>query len=853
MTDAPRRTAPPTAIRLDRWTVTSGSNVQQPGRGRHPAATTTGRRRPRATARSTRCSRPSTRRSRPSLGGQPLLARLRRPCPRRGPGRRGPGHRPDRAAGGRRGRPRPTAGTRARSPPRTPSPRRSRRTPRRSRRCSPTSPGRARPRTPARSGSAGRRATPRRRDRVRRDGRPLRHHRVVQPLGGEGAPAPAIPIDADAFNRFEAAGWEARAGSYAFLTPITGRVIGALLGAVEAGTDTQLLDVGSGPGDLAAAAAERGADPVGIDVAPSMVRRAAMAHPGIPFRVGSFEAIPGGAGSFDAVVGNFVFNHVGRPGVALAEAHRVLRPGGRLALSTWDAARHNRILGLLLDADRGGRRAAAARPARRADELPHRRRAAGPVRGRRVRGGRRVAPQLRGADPRRRHAVARRARLGGADPAARDRPGPRGPGAHPRRVRPAVRAARPARRDAGDPGRGPGRPRARARDRRARSGSPTPASPARSPRRPSCASSRRPRPCPSPRSGTSSRPCATAARTRASSRSRAASSARSARTPTCCGRSTCRSSARSACPSGSRSSACRGSGSRPWSASTRSRRRSPRPTRSCGRGRGRSRRLQHRRRRPDGRRARGTGLGRGRERPGRGDLRARRARRRHPVGVRQPHPVRGHRPARGRRGGPRRPRSRRRGRRAADDARVRRPERRGVAPPVARRVRDPRAQPRRGWSPGRGPSAGRAGSTCSGWTSTGTRPSPCAPRRSPTSPGRPSSSGSSARIPAPPRTDDPGIETAARAGAARRRRWWRWLEPGEGVEHDVRADAARGHDLDRVRPDAREPVLVHDHPVAGANVAVSTVALSVPSMYTFTTPSVGSVDITTAIALPVNA
>ena len=173
---------------------------------------------------------------------------------------------------------------------------------------------------------------------------------MVQPLGGEGAPAPAIPIDADAFNRFEAAGWEARANSYAFLTPITGRVIGALLGAVEAGTDTQLLDVGSGPGDLAAAAAERAADPVGIDVAPSMVRRAAMAHPGIPFRVGSFEAIPGGAGSFDAVVGNFVFNHVGRPGVALAEAHRVLRPGGRLALSTWDAARHNRILGLLLDA-----------------------------------------------------------------------------------------------------------------------------------------------------------------------------------------------------------------------------------------------------------------------------------------------------------------------------------------------------------------------------------------------------------------------------------------------------------------------------------------------------------------------
>ena len=89
---------------------------------------------------------------------------------------------------------------------------------------------------------------------------------------------------------------------------------------------------------------------MGIDVAPSMVRRAALAHPTIPFRVGSFEALPGGAGAFDAVVGNFVINHVGRPGHALREAWRVLRPGGRVALSSWDAPSRNRVLGLMLDA-----------------------------------------------------------------------------------------------------------------------------------------------------------------------------------------------------------------------------------------------------------------------------------------------------------------------------------------------------------------------------------------------------------------------------------------------------------------------------------------------------------------------
>jgi SAM-dependent methyltransferase len=175
---------------------------------------------------------------------------------------------------------------------------------------------------------------------------------VVQPLADDpgGAEGGAPAIDPDAFNRFEAAGWEARAGSYGFLSPMTRRVGGTVLAAAAVGPGRQVLDVGSGPGDLAAAAAELGADTVGMDVAPSMVRRAATAHPSIPFRIGSFEAIPVGAGTFDAVIGNFVFNHVGRPEAALAEARRVLRPGGWLALSSWDAPRLNRLLGIMLDA-----------------------------------------------------------------------------------------------------------------------------------------------------------------------------------------------------------------------------------------------------------------------------------------------------------------------------------------------------------------------------------------------------------------------------------------------------------------------------------------------------------------------
>lgn len=174
---------------------------------------------------------------------------------------------------------------------------------------------------------------------------------MVQPLSGEpGRAAGAGAPDPDAFNRFEAQGWEDRAGSYQFLRGVTARAVASLLDAAAVGRGSRLLDVGCGPGDLAAAAADAGAAAVGIDVAPSMVRRAALTHPSIPFRVGSFEAIPGGPAAFDALVANFVLNHVGRPERALAEAMRVLRPGGRVALSAWDLPRRNRLLGLFTDA-----------------------------------------------------------------------------------------------------------------------------------------------------------------------------------------------------------------------------------------------------------------------------------------------------------------------------------------------------------------------------------------------------------------------------------------------------------------------------------------------------------------------
>ena len=124
----------------------------------------------------------------------------------------------------------------------------------------------------------------------------------------------------DAFNRFEAEGWEHRADGYHVLADgLTTRVIELLLDAAGVDSGTRVLDVATGPGYAAEAARLRGADVVGVDVAGAMVTLAQRLHPEIEFRQADAERLPFDAGSFDAVVGNFMILHVGRPEPLTAE------------------------------------------------------------------------------------------------------------------------------------------------------------------------------------------------------------------------------------------------------------------------------------------------------------------------------------------------------------------------------------------------------------------------------------------------------------------------------------------------------------------------------------------------------
>jgi SAM-dependent methyltransferase len=158
-------------------------------------------------------------------------------------------------------------------------------------------------------------------------------------------------IDPDAFNAFEAAGWEAKAAGYdRFFGAITGRVIEPLLDAARVGRGSRVLDAATGPGYVAAAAARRGASVLGLDISSAMVVLGSKLHPEIEFRQGDVHDLALDDGSFDAVVANFLVLHLGRPERGASELARVLAPGGSLALTAWDVPERARLFDLFLGA-----------------------------------------------------------------------------------------------------------------------------------------------------------------------------------------------------------------------------------------------------------------------------------------------------------------------------------------------------------------------------------------------------------------------------------------------------------------------------------------------------------------------
>jgi SAM-dependent methyltransferase len=153
------------------------------------------------------------------------------------------------------------------------------------------------------------------------------------------------------FGEFEHGAWEKVGAAYDdVFGGLTAQSIEPLLDATGIARGMRVLDVATGPGYVAAAAARRGAEVTGLDFSAGMVAIAKSRYPGIAFREGDAQALPFPDASFDAVLICFGLLHFPDADEALREAARVLRPGGRIGFSVWAAGDKAVGFGAVLEA-----------------------------------------------------------------------------------------------------------------------------------------------------------------------------------------------------------------------------------------------------------------------------------------------------------------------------------------------------------------------------------------------------------------------------------------------------------------------------------------------------------------------
>ena len=140
------------------------------------------------------------------------------------------------------------------------------------------------------------------------------------------------------FKQLEIDGWTnaARAKGYVDLfAQASDQAIGPLLAAAGAKAGLSALDLCCGQGNVTQALAKHGCKVTGADFSPAMLAMARTRVPGASFIEADAQDLPFGDKSFDIVVSNLGICHVPDQPLALKQAKRVLRAGGRFAMTVW--------------------------------------------------------------------------------------------------------------------------------------------------------------------------------------------------------------------------------------------------------------------------------------------------------------------------------------------------------------------------------------------------------------------------------------------------------------------------------------------------------------------------------------
>jgi DNA-binding transcriptional ArsR family regulator/precorrin-6B methylase 2 len=110
----------------------------------------------------------------------------------------------------------------------------------------------------------------------------------------------------------------------------------------------RLVDIGTGTGRMLELFGGEAASALGVDRSPEMLRlaRAKLAHAGLDraeLRQGDMYALPLDSGSADVAILHQVLHYAQQPAAAIAEAARLLGPGGRLLIVDFDAHEHEEL------------------------------------------------------------------------------------------------------------------------------------------------------------------------------------------------------------------------------------------------------------------------------------------------------------------------------------------------------------------------------------------------------------------------------------------------------------------------------------------------------------------------------